>query len=185
MALLPFCADSVLLLPGKEEAYVAGHSSRVFDHFSLQQGTGDRHALPMRLLKHIVNPAAMSSSQTRGNTWRDTLFCVYRRPLLAAMICSITPSRDFRRGRPLRRTSEAADCRSEPFRPRGPSMAKRSCDRTTGVVLRGTESLLTHRWREMDSNHQFPQARDAFDASAYMRAKRVARAQRVDVIGFS
>jgi hypothetical protein len=26
-------------------------------------------------------------------------------------------------------------------------MAKRSCDRTTGVVLRGTESLLTHRWR--------------------------------------
>jgi hypothetical protein len=26
---------------------------------------------------------------------------------------------------------------------------------TTGVVLRGTESLLTHRWREMDSNFQF------------------------------
>jgi hypothetical protein len=74
MALLPFCADSVLLLPGKEEAYVAGHSSRAFDHFSLQQGTGDRHALHMRLLKHIVNPAAMSSSQTRGNTWRDTRF---------------------------------------------------------------------------------------------------------------
>jgi hypothetical protein len=33
-------------------------------------------------------------------------------------------------------------------------MAKRSCDRTTGVVLRGTESLLTHRWREPDSNHR-------------------------------
>ena len=26
---------------------------------------------------------------------------------------------------------------------------------TTGVVLRGTESLLTHRWREMDSNLQY------------------------------
>src|SRR6516165_11951619 len=26
------------------------------------------------------------------------------------------------------------------------------CDRTTGAVLRGTESLLTHRWREPDSN---------------------------------
>jgi hypothetical protein len=26
---------------------------------------------------------------------------------------------------------------------------------TTGVVLRGTESLLTHRWREMDSNFWF------------------------------
>jgi hypothetical protein len=24
-----------------------------------------------------------------------------------------------------------------------------------GVVLRGTESLLTHRWRAMDSNYQF------------------------------
>jgi hypothetical protein len=34
----------------------------------------------------------------------------------------------------------------------------------------------------MDSNHQFPQARDA---SAYLRAKRVVRAQRADVIGFS
>ena len=33
------------------------------------------------------------------------------------------------------------------FLSRGPSMAKRSCDRTTGIVLRGTESLLTHRWR--------------------------------------
>jgi hypothetical protein len=30
------------------------------------------------------------------------------------------------------------------------------CDRTTGAVLRGTESLLTHRWRELDSN--FPYA---------------------------
>ena len=28
--------------------------------------------------------------------------------------------------------------------------------RTTGVVLRGTESLLTHRWREMDSNPRSP-----------------------------
>src|SRR6516162_4001861 len=28
------------------------------------------------------------------------------------------------------------------------------CDRTTGAVLRGTESLLTHRWREADSNHR-------------------------------
>jgi len=27
--------------------------------------------------------------------------------------------------------------------------------RTTGVVLRGTESLLTQRWREVDSNHRF------------------------------
>ena len=26
--------------------------------------------------------------------------------------------------------------------------------RTTGVVLRGTESLLTHRWRKPDSNHR-------------------------------
>jgi len=26
---------------------------------------------------------------------------------------------------------------------------------TTGVDLRGTESLLTHRWREMDSNFQY------------------------------
>jgi hypothetical protein len=41
------------------------------------------------------------------------------------------------------------------FVPGGPSMAKRSCDRTTGVVLRGTESLLTHRWSGMDSNVQF------------------------------
>ena len=31
-------------------------------------------------------------------------------------------------------------------------MAKRSCDRATGVVLRGTESSLTLRWREPDSN---------------------------------
>jgi hypothetical protein len=41
------------------------------------------------------------------------------------------------------------------FSSQGPSMAKRSCDRTTGVVLRGTESLLTHRWREVDSNFRF------------------------------
>jgi len=30
-----------------------------------------------------------------------------------------------------------------------------SCDRTTGVVLRGTKSLLTHRWRGVDSNRRF------------------------------
>jgi hypothetical protein len=59
-----------------------------------------------------------------------------------------------RRDRPLRRTSEAADCRSDPFRPTGRSTAKGSCDRTTGVV-RGTESLLTLRWSGMDSNVQF------------------------------
>jgi hypothetical protein len=47
------------------------------------------------------------------------------------------------------------------------STAKGSCDRTTGAVFRGTESLLTHRWRELDSNHRFPEARDAFGASAY------------------
>ena len=29
-----------------------------------------------------------------------------------------------------------------------------AASRTTGVVLRGTESLLTHRWRELDSNHR-------------------------------
>src|SRR6516164_9428019 len=52
-----------------------------------------------------------------------------------------------RRDRPLRRTSEAADCRSDPFRPTGRSTAKGSCDRTTGAVVRGTESLLTLRWR--------------------------------------
>ena len=34
-------------------------------------------------------------------------------------------------------------------------MAKRSCDRTTGVVLRGTESLWTHRWRGLDSNFSY------------------------------
>ena len=33
------------------------------------------------------------------------------------------------------------------FSSQGPSIPNRSCDRTTGVVLRGTESLLTHRWR--------------------------------------
>src|SRR6516162_9504782 len=30
-----------------------------------------------------------------------------------------------------------------------------TCDRTTGVVLRGTESLLTRRWRETDSKFQY------------------------------
>jgi two-component system sensor kinase FixL len=30
----------------------------------------------------------------------------------------------------------------------------------TGVVLRGTESFLTHRWREADSNHQSREAGD-------------------------
>ena len=38
------------------------------------------------------------------------------------------------------------------FSSQGPSIPNRSCDRTTGVVLRGTESLLTHRWSEGDSN---------------------------------
>jgi NAD(P)-dependent dehydrogenase (short-subunit alcohol dehydrogenase family) len=33
-----------------------------------------------------------------------------------------------------------------------------AASRTTGVVLRGTESLLTHRWREMDSKFQFRDA---------------------------
>ena len=28
-------------------------------------------------------------------------------------------------------------------------------NRTTGIVLRETESLLTHRWREMDSNYWY------------------------------
>ena len=60
-----------------------------------------------------------------------------------------------RRDRPLRRTSEAADCRSDPFRPTGRSTAKGSCDRTTGAVVRGTESLLTLRGRELDSNFRF------------------------------
>jgi hypothetical protein len=59
-----------------------------------------------------------------------------------------------RRDRPLRRTSAAADCRSDPFRPTRCSTAKGSCDRPTGVV-RGTESLLTLRWSGMDSNVQF------------------------------
>jgi len=36
----------------------------------------------------------------------------------------------------------------------------------------GTESLLTLRRRKVDSNHRFLQAREAFDASAYLRAKR-------------
>src|SRR6516165_960012 len=40
------------------------------------------------------------------------------------------------------------------FVPTGRSTAKGSCDRTTGVV-RGTESLLTLRWREMDSNYWY------------------------------
>jgi hypothetical protein len=47
-----------------------------------------------------------------------TLLRPDRRPILTADIPSSSP--DFRRGRPLRRTSEAVDCRSEPFRPRGP-----------------------------------------------------------------
>jgi len=50
------------------------------------------------------------------------------------------------------RTSEAADCRSDPFPPTGRATAKGACDRTTGAVFRGSESLLTHRWRKQDSN---------------------------------
>src|SRR5271163_3383436 len=42
------------------------------------------------------------------------------------------------------------------FSSQGPSIANRSCDRTAGVVLWGTESLPTHRWREMDSSFRFP-----------------------------
>jgi len=41
-----------------------------------------------------------------------------------------------------------------------------------GRTRLGTESLQTRRWREADSNHRFPQAREVFDASAYLRAKR-------------
>ena len=36
----------------------------------------------------------------------------------------------------------------------------------TRANARGTESSQTRHWREVDSNHQFLQARDAFDASA-------------------
>ena len=43
---------------------------------------------------------------------------------------------------------------------------ERSYDRTTGVVLRGTESLLTHRWREMDSNLQYRAVKGRFVPSA-------------------
>src|SRR5215472_9229177 len=39
-----------------------------------------------------------------------------------------------------------------------------------GRTRLGTESLQTRRWREADSNHRFPQAREVFDASAYLRA---------------
>ena len=46
------------------------------------------------------------------------------------------------------------------------SMAKRSCDRTKGVVLRGTESLLTHCWRGVDSNFRF---RDVFSHTSGRR----------------
>src|SRR5271169_2445678 len=41
----------------------------------------------------------------------------------------------------------------------------RSNNGTTGVVLRGTESLLTHPWREMDSNHRSPAEFGNFDVS--------------------
>jgi len=34
-------------------------------------------------------------------------------------------------------------------------------------IASGTESLRTPRWRELDSNHRFPEAYDAFGASAY------------------
>src|SRR6516164_9392585 len=38
----------------------------------------------------------------------------------------------------------------------GPSVTQRSRDRTTGIVLRGAESLLTHRWRDGASAAQEP-----------------------------
>jgi hypothetical protein len=67
-----------------------------------------------------------------------------------------------RRDRPLRRTSEAARMPIIFLRPTGRSTAKGSCDRTTGAVFRGTESLLTLRWSGVDSNVQFRLDRQRF-----------------------
>jgi hypothetical protein len=41
------------------------------------------------------------------------------------------------------------------FSSQGPLDGKEIMRSNKGVVLRGTESLLTHRWRELDSNFQF------------------------------
>ena len=45
---------------------------------------------------------------------------------------------------------------ADPFRPTGRSTAKGSCDRTTGAVFRGTESLLTLRWRVEGDGFELP-----------------------------
>jgi hypothetical protein len=85
----------------------------------------------------------------RGSLRLLTLLCPDRRPILTADIP--LSSRDFRRGRPLRRTSKRR-IGDQSLSSQGTSIAKRSCHRTKDVVLRGTESLLTHRWRKTDSN---------------------------------
>src|SRR6516225_3308686 len=116
---------------------------------------GSEEGARIRRLGRRELAGAFRNGRCRG--WKRCSHCGQSRnkwttsPLVAAMAAAIqTP---VRRDRPLRRTSEAADCRSDPFRPTGRSTAKGSCDRTTGVV-RGTESLLTLRWRKADSNHR-------------------------------
>ena len=42
------------------------------------------------------------------------------------------------------------------------SVCRRRHQQTMGVVLRGTESLLTRCWREMDSNFQYADAVNLF-----------------------
>jgi len=44
------------------------------------------------------------------------------------------------------------------------SVCRRRHQQTMGVVLRGTESLLTRCWREMDSNFQYAGAVNLFVA---------------------
>src|SRR6516162_1137322 len=118
---------------------------------------GSEEGARIRRLGRRELAGAFRNGRCRG--WKRCSHCGQSRnkwttsPLVAAMAAAIqTP---VRRDRPLRRTSEAADCRSDPFRPTGRSTAKGSCDRTTGAVVRGTESLLTLRWRELDSNLRF------------------------------
>ena len=58
-------------------------------------------------------------------------------------------------------TSSISSCRGMPYLPTTSTRSAtislpKACDRTTGVVLRGTESLLTHRWRVLDSNYRSP-----------------------------
>src|SRR6516162_358582 len=110
---------------------------------------GSEEGARIRRLGRRELAGAFRNGRCRG--WKRCSHCGQSRnkwttsPLVAAMAAAIqTP---VRRDRPLRRTSEAADCRSDPFRPTGRSTAKGSCDRTTGAVVRGTESLLTLRWR--------------------------------------